>query len=68
MGGHGSGRRWGRSKKTTVEDGLVLTAQAFKPFMNMETDHAGIMTWTRGEEKEWVASISYRQVGDVGGD
>jgi len=67
MGGYGSGRRWGQSKKTAVEDGLILTARAFKPFMEMETGHVGTMTWTRGEEKEKVASISYRRVEDPAG-
>lgn len=62
MGGPGSGNRWRRSKKSTVEDGLTLTVQALTPFLNIRTDHAGTMTWTRGEEKEVVASISYRRV------
>lgn len=62
MGGYGSGRWGGHRKKATVEDGLVLTARAFKPFMDMARWNAGTMTWTRGEEKERVASISFRPV------
>lgn len=65
MGGSGSSRWWGHSKKTTVEDGLVLTARAFKPFMDMERWSVGTMTWTRGEEK--VSSISFRPVEDMAG-
>jgi hypothetical protein len=56
MGGSGSGQRWG-SKKTTVEDSIVLTARAFKPFVDLTPGTQGTMTWTRGEEK--VASISF---------
>lgn len=67
MGGSGSGRWWGHSKKATVEDGLVLSAEAFKPFMDMARWNAGTMTWTRGEEKERVASISFRPVEDQDG-
>lgn len=62
MGGPGSGNRWRRSKKSTVEDGLTLTVHAFTSFMNMKTWDVGTMTWTRGEGKEVVASISYRRV------
>jgi hypothetical protein len=63
MGGPGSGPRWWRgNKKATVEDSHVLTAQALVPFLGMETWKVGTMTWTRGEEKEVVASISYRRV------
>ena len=65
MGGSGSGRWWGHSKKTTVENGLVLTARAFKPFMDMERWSVGTMTWTRGEEK--VSSISFRPMEDMAG-
>lgn len=65
MGGYGSGRRWGCSKKATVEDGLVLSAEAFKPFMDMARWSVGTMNWTRGEEK--VASISYRPAEDQDG-
>ena len=57
MGGYGSGRRWGRNKKATVEDSHVLTAQAFKPFMDYAPGTQGTMTWTRGEEK--VATITF---------
>ena len=65
MGGSGSGRWWGHSKKITVEDSHVLTARAFKPFMNTAPGSVGTMTWTRGEEK--VASITFIPEGNGDG-
>ena len=65
MGGPGSGPRWGRGGKPTVESAMALTSRAFKPFMDWETFHQGTMTWTRGEEKSVVATMSFRRVGDV---
>jgi len=67
MGGSGSGRPRGYNNKTTVEDSRDLRASAFKSFMDMETWHVGTMTWTRGPEKEYVASISFRRVEDQDG-
>ncbi len=67
MGGSGSGRPRSFHKKTTVEDCHVLTVQAFKPFMDIDPSHVGTMTWTRGEEKEYVASISFRRVETAAG-
>ena len=57
MGGSGSGRQYFFGKKTTVEDSMVLTARAFKPFMDYGPGTAFTMNWTQGEEK--VASISF---------
>jgi hypothetical protein len=65
MGGSGSGRPRSYDRKTTVEDSLVLTAEAFKPFMDMARWSVGTMNWNRGEEK--VASISFRPVEDMAG-
>lgn len=62
MGGPGSGNRWRWNKKSTVEDCLVLTVQGFAPYVDLDPLAVGIATWTRGEEKEKVASISYRRV------
>jgi len=62
MGGPGSGNRWRWNKKSTVEDSHVLTVQGFIPFLDMDPLNVRIVSWTRGEEKEVVGSISFRRV------
>lgn len=62
MGGPGSGNRWRWNKKSTVEDSHVFTVQALTPFLNIETNYQGTMTWTRGPEKSVVATVSFRRV------
>jgi len=45
-----------------VEDSHVLTVQGFIPFLDMDPLNVRIVSWTRGEEKEVVGSISFRRV------
>lgn len=57
MGGFGSGR-WGfHSKKSTVEDGLILSAGVLKDVFRNGRPHAGSVYWSTGGKR--VSSIGY---------
>lgn len=58
MGGYGSTRWGGHSKKNTVGDGLVLSMRPLLKLMKDGTGRPGIMTWSRGEEKRAEISVA----------
>lgn len=61
MGGYGSGRRRGRSRKTTVEECLILSADklARDRMLREGLRGPGALTWTRVATGEKVSSMGY---------
>ena len=69
MGGFGSGRHRGRTKRTADGCSAIDTTK-FRAwgFLVPGTDRAGTLQWTRGGEKEPHSTVSYHlRVGDADG-